>query len=76
VEKGWMARLKDRVAGVVSVPDFEAIKASVKDLPERIVRLIVVFLLQTMIIPIVLLWALYRLAIGLARMEAGGRAAH
>ena len=73
--KGWVARLKDRVVGAVSVPDFEAIKASVKDLPERIVRLIVVFLLQTMIIPIVLLWSLYRVAIGLARMETGGRAA-
>lgn len=73
--KGWVARLKDRVVNTVPMPDFDVIKASVNDLPERIVRLIVVFLLQTLIIPVVLLWVLYRTAIGLALSEAGGRTA-
>lgn len=66
-EKGLIARLRDRVVGAVPIPDFEAIKASIAGLPERIVRLIVIFLLQTMIIPILVLWALYRTVLAIAR---------
>lgn len=69
-EKGWMDRLKDRVVDAVPIPDFEAIKASVDGLPKRIVNIIVIFLLQTMIIPIFLLWVLYRTALSVARPRA------
>jgi hypothetical protein len=69
-DQGWMGRLKDRVVGAVPIPDLDAIKASVEGLPERIVGLIVIFLLQTMIIPIFLLWVLYRLALSFALAKA------
>ena len=68
-EKGWMDRVKERVTGAVPIPDLEAIKAAVDVLPERIVGLIVIFLLQTLILPIFQLWALYRTALGVALLR-------
>ena len=72
--QGSPSSLWDRARGAVtyhikefpSLPsvNFEAIKTSVERLPERIVSLIGIFLAQTIIIPIVLLWALYRVAFG------------
>ena len=59
--------VKDQVKDLPSLPsvNFEAIKKSVEQIPERIVSLIGIFLAQTIIIPIILLWALYRLSFGL-----------
>jgi len=51
-------------AGAVS-RKFEALKAAAETTAERIIRLIVVFLMQTAVVPLVLLWALYRLTVGL-----------
>jgi hypothetical protein len=65
-EPGWLGRLGGRLGEAVSLPDFDAIQRSAEALPERIVGLIVIFLLQTMIIPILLLWALYRMALRVA----------
>lgn len=65
--RGLFGRWTDRAASVMSVPDFEAIRDAVAGLPERVVGLIVIFLLQTMIVPIVLLWALYRTVLIVAR---------
>ncbi|MEO7391700.1 MAG: hypothetical protein ABIU58_05970 [Ramlibacter sp.] len=44
---------------------YESIKATVEKLPERLVKMIVVFLLQTLVIPLLLLWLLYSLLMGL-----------
>ena len=62
-EAGVLAKIEKRL------PDLGAIKRSVEDVPERVVTLIVVFLMQTTIVPIVLLWALYRIAVSLVRSE-------
>lgn len=50
---------------------FEALKAAAEDVAERMIRLIVIFLMQTLIVPVLLLWGLYRLTAGLA--VAGAR---
>ena len=47
---------------------FEAIRGAAERVTEQIVQLIVIFLLQTMVIPVLLLWALYR---GLRGVLAG-----
>ena len=64
-ERGLGARIKDRLNGFVpEVPNLGAIKAAVEEVPERIVKLIVIFLMQTMIVPIFLLWAMLKVASG------------
>ena len=70
-EPGWWETLKDRFGPKLPnlTLDLESIKTSVEGLPERIIRLTVIFLLQTMIVPILLLWLLYRVAVGLVRPE-------
>lgn len=62
--KGWWERTKDRIEASVPSLDLDQIKARLENLPERIVGLMVIFLLQTMVLPILLLWALWRLALG------------
>lgn len=68
-EKGLFDRWRDRARAIVTIPsiDLQAIKKSVESIPERVLKLIVVFLMQTIIIPIVLLWALYRTAVNVVR---------
>jgi len=51
---------------------FEALKAAAESTAERIIHLIVVFLMQTVVVPLVLLWALYRLTVGLNLGSAPG----
>lgn len=73
-QKGWFSGLRDRLYSAmpnVSL-NYDAIKKTLETLPERIVKVIVIFLLQTMIIPILLLWALYRVALSVARPAARG----
>lgn len=60
---GWWDRMKDRAASAMPHVDYDAIRKAVEDLPERVIRLIVIFVLQTMVIPVLLLWALYRVAV-------------
>ena len=62
--KGWWERTKDRIEASVPSLDLDQIKARLENLPERIVGLMVIFLLQTMVLPILLLWGLWRLAVG------------
>lgn len=64
-EKGLLERLKDlkdRARAVVTLPSIhlQAIKQTVESIPERVLKVIVVFVMQTIIVPIVLLWALYK----------------
>lgn len=44
----------------VEIPDFEAIKEAATNLPKRIVTLIAVFVMQTVALPLLLLWLVYR----------------
>ncbi|MBU1235598.1 MAG: hypothetical protein KJ634_00940 [Gammaproteobacteria bacterium] len=52
--KGWLA---DKDLDVSA--RFEALKQTAEKITERVISLIVIFLLQTLIIPLLLLWALY-----------------
>jgi hypothetical protein len=63
--KGWLAENADVKAR------FEDLKQAAEQATEHIIRLIVVFLLQTLVIPLLLLWALYALARGV--FERAGR---
>lgn len=58
------------VAGVQISADtmrgkFEATKAKAEQAVEKMIRLIVIFLMQTLVIPLILMWVLYQLTAGL-----------
>ena len=63
--KGWLSDTADVKAR------FEALKLAAEQATDHIIRLIVIFLLQTLVIPLLLLWALYALA--RAVFERAGR---
>ena len=54
--KGWLAQTGDLKTR------FENLKQAVEQATEHIIRIIVIFLLQTLVIPLLLLWALYAVA--------------
>lgn len=64
--KALIDRVKDRVKAITTVPsiDLQAFKRSVESIPERVMKLIVVFVMQTIIVPLVLLWAQYKVIVG------------
>ena len=65
----FLERARQWLSGVTDVKaQFEAIRSAAERVTEQIVQLIVIFLLQTMVIPVLLLWALYR---GLRGLLAG-----
>lgn len=68
-DKGVLDRLKDQIKAITPVPniDVQAIKQSVESIPERVMKLIVVFLMQTIIVPFALLWVQYRIVVDLMR---------
>lgn len=68
-DRGWWEKLKDKVAASVpgSSLHIDAVKKSVEGLPERIIKLIVIFLMQTLVLPIGLLWILVSLTRALMR---------
>lgn len=43
---------------------YDDLKAAAESAAERMIRLIVVFLMQTVVVPLLLLWGLYRLTVG------------
>ncbi len=63
--KGWLAENANVKAR------FEALKQAAEQATEHIIRLIVIFLLQTLVIPLLLLWALYAVVRGV--FERAGR---
>lgn len=63
--KGWLSDNADVKAR------FESLKLAAEQATEHIIKLIVIFLLQTLVIPLLLLWALYALARGV--FERAGR---
>jgi hypothetical protein len=68
-DKGWWEKFKDRVSSSVSSlhMNFDSIKNKVIELPERIAKVIAIFVLQTILLPIVLLWGLYKVVLGVVR---------
>jgi hypothetical protein len=64
-DQGLLGRLKEKyqdTKAVLNVPDrLEALKDTVEDGIDHITNLIIVFLLQTIIIPLLVLWGLLRL---------------
>ncbi|MBW8457164.1 MAG: hypothetical protein WA146_12775 [Thiobacillus sp.] len=58
--QGWFEKTKDQVTSTFDPrPHIEKLKQSADQAAERIVHIIVVFLLQTLLVPVFLLWALY-----------------
>lgn len=68
-EKGWLAGLKDIVKEVKQSydprPYIKNLETRAGELVNHIINLIVVFVLQTIVIPLVLMWALYRSCLAL-----------
>ncbi len=69
VDQSLMGKLRERVEATIPNVNinYEAIKNSVARLPERIVRLTVIFIAQTIVLPLILFWALYALVLGVIR---------
>ena len=64
---GWLSRilvvlLMVRFAIPAVTEKFKTLLGSIEQATEHVVRLMAIFLLQTLVIPVVLLWILYRLA--------------
>lgn len=62
-EKGMLEQYWDQMKGAAQrldmVEQFETLKRNAGDTVDNVVRLIVVFLLQTLVIPVAILWGLY-----------------
>jgi hypothetical protein len=58
----WIERLKERVGSPWSSAksSVESIRSTLEGLAERIVRLMVVFVVQTLLLPLAFIWLLYR----------------
>lgn len=71
-DKSWWARAKDSAQVIVSESkeafNFEAhvqkLKQTTENWTEHIINLIVIFLLQTLVIPVLLIWVLYSIVRG------------
>ena len=67
-----LANIKERWASAKNVPaHFERLKQFAATVAEHMIRLIVVFVLQTLVLPLFLFWGLYR--IGLSILESKPR---
>ena len=65
-ESSLLERAKQWVSGVTDVKArFDDIKLAAERVTEQIIRLMVIFLLQTLILPVLLLWGLYAVVRGL-----------
>lgn len=62
--RGFWERLRERVTGSLPSINLEAVKASLETLPERLVKLMVIFVLQTLILPLAFLWLFVKLVLG------------
>ena len=69
MDRSLLDKIKERIDAVIPNVNgnYEAIKTSVAGLPERIVNLIVIFVAQTIVIPIVMGWIIYFAAFGITR---------
>lgn len=69
--KGFLERMKDRVTAPITDirGKYSEIKVMAELAAEKIVALIVIFLLQTIIVPLLLLWMLHKSITGLLRQD-------
>ncbi len=80
-------KLKDSVTGTASaisgtftnplpkaLASYEELKQSAEQAAEKIVRLMVIFLMQTIVVPLLLVWGLYRLSAGMLVPRGAGTA--
>ena len=58
---GWWKKMQ---GALPNIPNFSAVKDAVDQAAEHIVKLMVVFLLQTLLLPLLMLWGLYGVARG------------
>ncbi len=78
-------KLKDSVTGTAdavtgsfknplpkALASYEAIKQTAERAAEKIIALMVIFLMQTIVLPLLLVWALYRMSAGLLAPRASG----
>lgn len=73
-KQGWFEKLKDRATSTVDPrPYFERLKQGADQAAEDVVRIIVVFLLQTLLVPIFLLWILYLVMRNMMNLSAPQR---
>jgi hypothetical protein len=76
--KGAASSAKDTVTRSLKDPlpqaraKYEEIKRSAEQAAEKMIALIVIFLMQTIVIPLLLVWVLYRLSGGLVAPRAAG----
>jgi len=70
-DKSWFDRLTEVLDTPAAVKERLAeLKRAADEISDQIVKLIVVFVVQTVVVPTVLLWALLRLAGGAGRLRA------
>lgn len=68
---GFLDKARQWMSGVTDVKArFEDIKLAAERVTEQIIRLMVIFLLQTLILPVLLLWGLYAFARGLTGISS------
>lgn len=69
-EAGWWEELKKKAEAIKANLhiNFDSIKQTVQQLPEKLISMTVIFVLQTVLIPVFLLWALYRGLFGVLQL--------
>lgn len=69
--QGWLEKIKEWTSKNADVKArFDAIKQAAEQATEHIIKLMVIFLLQTLVMPLLLLWALYGVARGVFEMPS------
>jgi hypothetical protein len=70
-DKSLVDQLKDRIAApITEVKErYEEIKLALEQITVRIINLIVIFLMQTIVVPMVLFWVLLKVAGGVLRWQ-------
>jgi len=84
-DKSTWEKLKDSVTGTASaisgsfanplpkaLASYEELKQSAEQAAEKMITLMVIFLMQTIVLPLILMWGLYRLSAGVLAPRAIG----
>lgn len=86
-DKSTWKKLKDSVTGTASaisgtltnplpkaLASYEELKQSAEQAAEKMITLMVIFLMQTIVVPLMLMWGLYRLSAGVLAPRTAGTA--
>jgi hypothetical protein len=84
--KSTWEKLKDSLTGTANaisgtfqnplpkaLASYEEIKQSAEQAAEKMIALMVIFLMQTIVVPVILVWGLYRLSAGMLTLREGER---